>query len=98
MRKIALIGMVLVTLTTLGCSKKSEEPAMSPAPAPEQQAAPMSGDSMNKSEDQATPMSNDSMDNSEEPAAPMSDNSTMDESSESAGSTNDSDESKSSGD
>jgi len=57
MRKIALIGMVLITLTTLGCSKKSEQPAtesqMSPAPAsqeaapaPAEPAAPMSGDTM----------------------------------------------------
>ncbi len=57
MRKIALIGMILITLTTLGCSKKSEEPAaesqMSPAPtsqeaAPAEQAPAMSGDSMAK--------------------------------------------------
>ena len=62
MRKIALIGMVLITITTLGCSKKSEESAtqsqMSPAPAgqeaapaPAEQTAPMSGDSMAKPEE-----------------------------------------------
>ena len=61
MHKIALIGMVLITLTTLGCSKKSEQPATesqmspaptsqeaAPAPAPAEQAAPMSEDSMAK--------------------------------------------------
>jgi len=66
MRKIALIGMVLITITTLGCSKKSEEPATqsqmspapasqeaapAPAPAPAEQTAPMSGDSMAKPEE-----------------------------------------------
>jgi len=64
MRKIALIGMVLITITTLGCSKKSEQPATenqmspapasqeaAPAPAPAEQSAPMSGDSTAKPEE-----------------------------------------------
>jgi hypothetical protein len=75
MRKIALIAMVMITLTTLGCSKKSEEPAtesqMSPAPAAQENASGM--------EKQATPMnddmSNGSMNNSEEKSAPMSEDS-----------------------
>ena len=46
MRNIALTGMVLVILTTLGCSKKTEEHAnetqMAPAPAAQETApAPM---------------------------------------------------------
>lgn len=82
MRKIALIAMVMITITTLGCSKKSEEPATnsqmsSPAPtaqenAPgmEKQATPMNNDMSNgstdKSEEKSAPMSNDSMGKPEE--------------------------------
>jgi hypothetical protein len=64
MRKIALIGMVLITLATIGCSKKSEQPAtespmssaptsqeVAPAPTPAEPATPMSGDSMAKPEE-----------------------------------------------
>lgn len=44
MRTIALIGMVLIALVTLGCSKKSEEQAekasMPPAPASQEATPP----------------------------------------------------------
>ena len=49
-RNLALIGTLLVVLATIGCSKKSEEPAkeseMTPAPSAQQMApatAPMQG-------------------------------------------------------
>ena len=64
MRKIALISMVMITLTAMGCSKESsdepsersqmapasssQEAAPAPAPAAGEQTAPMSGDSMSK--------------------------------------------------
>lgn len=72
MHKIALIGMVMITLTALGCSKKSEEssersqmaPASSsqeaaPAPATGEQAAPMSGESTSKPENSNEDMGKD---------------------------------------
>lgn len=78
MRKIALIGMMLITLATLGCSKKSEEPAtesqMSPAPAA-QQAEPAPAPA--PAEQPAAPMSGDSMGKPEEPAAPAAPNGDM---------------------
>lgn len=48
MRKIAVLGMMLLTLSALGCSKKTEEQAketqMAPAPATQEAApAPMQG-------------------------------------------------------
>ena len=76
MPKIALIAMIMITLTTLGCSKKPEESATgnqmsSPAPTAQENAPGM--------EKQATPMNNDmsngSMDKSEEKSAPMSEDS-----------------------
>jgi hypothetical protein len=91
MRKIILLsGMILITLTALGCSKKSQESAnegqMSPAPAAqesapamEQQAAPMNNnmgnDSMDKSSEQSAPMSGDSMGKPED----SNDNGSMDD-------------------
>jgi hypothetical protein len=71
MRKIALIGMVLITLTTLGCSKKSEQPTtesqMAPAPA-SQEAAPTPAPAPAPAPtEQTAPMSGGSMGKPEEP-------------------------------
>lgn len=75
MRKIALISMVMITLTAMGCSKESsdepsersqmapasssQEAAPAPAPAAGEQTAPMSGDSMSKPEDSNEDMGKD---------------------------------------
>ena len=55
MRKIAVIGLMVLTVAAVGCSKKTEERAnesMSAPPAPAQQtapeSAPMQGMDMNK--------------------------------------------------
>lgn len=67
MRKIALIGMVLIALTAVGCTKKSEESSesqMAPAPS-SQEAAPAASSSQETAPapattDQAAPMSGES--------------------------------------
>ena len=62
MRKIALLGIVLVTFTILGCSKKSDESAsksqMSPVPSA-QESAPAPMQNMDSSSSEPNDTGND---------------------------------------
>ena len=69
MRTIALTGMVLIALTTLGCSKKTEEQAEKapiPSPPASQEAAPAPMQGMDSESSQpADESSTESQDNGE---------------------------------